>query len=180
MIQQHRFRRNLLHERAGGREKRSPLLPRVARRARRGTHEDEDRFRAAAGHPPDCEALAARVRLSGKYRRGAPLGRRGRAARRGTDLADHRGAGSGRRGERPAPLARCAQQAAAQERPVVPDHGARTVEQLQENVGALGWTLSAEEIERLDRVSAVPEPSPYSFINGYTRKDSSPSSSGDA
>jgi diketogulonate reductase-like aldo/keto reductase len=62
----------------------------------------------------------------------------------------------------------------------VPDHGARTVEQLQENVGALGWTLSAEEIERLDRVSAVPEPSPYSFINGYTRKDSSPSSSGDA
>jgi diketogulonate reductase-like aldo/keto reductase len=54
------------------------------------------------------------------------------------------------------------------------------VKQLQENLSALGWTLSAEEIERLDRVSVVPEPSPYSFIKRYTRKDSSPSSPGDA
>ena len=49
--------------------------------------------------------------------------------------------------------------------------GARTVEQLDENLGAIGWELSAQLAGRLDRVSSVPEPSPYSLISRYTRTD---------
>lgn len=39
--------------------------------------------------------------------------------------------------------------------------GARTVDQLEDNLGAATWELSAEEVERLDRVSARPLPYPY-------------------
>jgi len=35
----------------------------------------------------------------------------------------------------------------------LPIPGARTVQQAQQNVGALGWSLSADEIARLDEVS---------------------------
>ena len=48
--------------------------------------------------------------------------------------------------------------------------GARTVEQLEQNLGAVGWSLSPEEVARLDEVSAVPLPSPYDFIERYTRR----------
>lgn len=39
--------------------------------------------------------------------------------------------------------------------------GARTEEQLRENLGAVGWELSPEHVEALDRASAVTPPYPY-------------------
>jgi aryl-alcohol dehydrogenase-like predicted oxidoreductase len=39
--------------------------------------------------------------------------------------------------------------------------GARNEEQLRDNLAAAEWRLSAEEMKRLDDVSAVPEPYPY-------------------
>jgi aryl-alcohol dehydrogenase-like predicted oxidoreductase len=39
--------------------------------------------------------------------------------------------------------------------------GARNEEQLRDNLGAASWTLTAEEMARLDEVSALPEPYPY-------------------
>lgn len=39
--------------------------------------------------------------------------------------------------------------------------GARTEEQLRDNLAAASWRLEAEEMARLDEVSALPEPYPY-------------------
>lgn len=39
--------------------------------------------------------------------------------------------------------------------------GARNEEQLRQNLGAVGWDLTAEQIERLDAASAVTAPYPY-------------------
>jgi aryl-alcohol dehydrogenase-like predicted oxidoreductase len=39
--------------------------------------------------------------------------------------------------------------------------GARNEEQLKQNLGALGWQLSADQIKRLDAASAVTPPYPY-------------------
>jgi aryl-alcohol dehydrogenase-like predicted oxidoreductase len=39
--------------------------------------------------------------------------------------------------------------------------GARNEEQLRQNLGAIGWLLTAEQIARLDAASAVPLPYPY-------------------
>jgi aryl-alcohol dehydrogenase-like predicted oxidoreductase len=39
--------------------------------------------------------------------------------------------------------------------------GARSVEQLQSNLGAVGWRLSDEQVKRLDEVSDKPLPYPY-------------------
>jgi aryl-alcohol dehydrogenase-like predicted oxidoreductase len=39
--------------------------------------------------------------------------------------------------------------------------GARHEDQLHENLGAIGWSLSAEQLSRLDAVSAHPVPYPY-------------------
>ncbi|EJC80261.1 putative oxidoreductase, aryl-alcohol dehydrogenase like protein [Rhizobium leguminosarum bv. trifolii WSM2297] len=39
--------------------------------------------------------------------------------------------------------------------------GARNEEQLRQNLGAVGWSLSKEQVERLDAVSAVTAPYPY-------------------
>jgi len=51
-----------------------------------------------------------------------------------------------------------------------PIFGARTPAQLEQNLGAVGWQLSPEEVERLDTVSRIPLPSPYDFIARYTRR----------
>ena len=48
--------------------------------------------------------------------------------------------------------------------------GARTPEQLEDNLGSVGWALTAEELSALDAASAIPLPSPYSFIGRYTRR----------
>ena len=53
---------------------------------------------------------------------------------------------------------------------VVPIFGARTPEQLEENLGSVGWELSREEMDLLDSASAVPLPYPWRFIERYTRK----------
>jgi aryl-alcohol dehydrogenase-like predicted oxidoreductase len=39
--------------------------------------------------------------------------------------------------------------------------GARNEEQLRDNLAAASWRLTAEEMKRLDEVSALPEPYPY-------------------
>jgi aryl-alcohol dehydrogenase-like predicted oxidoreductase len=39
--------------------------------------------------------------------------------------------------------------------------GARDEEQLQQNLGALGWQLTADQVKRLDAASAVTPPYPY-------------------
>jgi diketogulonate reductase-like aldo/keto reductase len=39
--------------------------------------------------------------------------------------------------------------------------GARDERQLRENLGAAGWSLSQEQIARLDQASAVTPPYPY-------------------
>jgi aryl-alcohol dehydrogenase-like predicted oxidoreductase len=51
-----------------------------------------------------------------------------------------------------------------------PIFGARTPEQLEQNLGSVGWALSTEEIAKLDNVSQIPLPSPYNFIARYTRQ----------
>jgi aryl-alcohol dehydrogenase-like predicted oxidoreductase len=40
--------------------------------------------------------------------------------------------------------------------------GARNEEQLRDNLGAVGWSLTAEQVARLDAASEKPPPYPYS------------------
>jgi aryl-alcohol dehydrogenase-like predicted oxidoreductase len=51
-----------------------------------------------------------------------------------------------------------------------PIFGARTLEQLEQNLGSVGWELSADEIATLNAISDIGLPSPYNFITRYTRK----------
>jgi aryl-alcohol dehydrogenase-like predicted oxidoreductase len=51
-----------------------------------------------------------------------------------------------------------------------PIFGARTGDQLEQNLGAVGWALSDDEVARLNDASAVPLPSPHAFIERYTRR----------
>jgi len=48
--------------------------------------------------------------------------------------------------------------------------GARTLEQLKENLGCTGWQLSDEEMDKLKKASDIPLPYPYRFIEKYTRR----------
>jgi aryl-alcohol dehydrogenase-like predicted oxidoreductase len=48
--------------------------------------------------------------------------------------------------------------------------GVRTMRHLEDNFGALGWTLSAAQMERLDAASAHPLPYPYDFLVGALRR----------
>ena len=45
--------------------------------------------------------------------------------------------------------------------------GARNAEQLKQNLGAIGWKLTDEEVARLDAVSAAPIPYPNWHQNGF-------------
>lgn len=45
--------------------------------------------------------------------------------------------------------------------------GARTEEQLRQNLGAVGWTLTPAQIARLDATSSTPLPSPYFHQRGH-------------
>lgn len=51
-----------------------------------------------------------------------------------------------------------------------PIFGARTLQQLQDNIASTGWQLSEAEVSRLNAASAIPLPSPYNFIARYTRQ----------
>lgn len=48
--------------------------------------------------------------------------------------------------------------------------GARTMEQLEDNLGAAGWSLNDGQIGRLDQASAISLPYPYDFITDAQRK----------
>lgn len=54
------------------------------------------------------------------------------------------------------------------QRPAVtaPIIGARTMEQLQDNLGAAGWKLTAKQMDHLNKASDLPLPYPYSEIVG--------------
>ena len=50
--------------------------------------------------------------------------------------------------------------------------GARNEEQLRQNLGAVGWNLTAEQVARLDAASAVPRAYPYWHQHGFDRNPS--------
>ena len=52
--------------------------------------------------------------------------------------------------------------------------GARDETQLRENLGAVGWNLTPEQVARLDRASAVPKSYPYWHQAGFTERNPFP------
>lgn len=48
--------------------------------------------------------------------------------------------------------------------------GARTVAQIEDNLGAFGWRLEADVVERLDAASAIERGYPYDFIDWIHRR----------
>jgi len=48
--------------------------------------------------------------------------------------------------------------------------GARTLSQLEDNLGSVGWSLDTEQVAKLNAASDIPLPSPYNFIARYTRQ----------
>jgi aryl-alcohol dehydrogenase-like predicted oxidoreductase len=47
--------------------------------------------------------------------------------------------------------------------------GARNEEQLRQNLGAVGWNLTADQVARLDKASATPMAYPYWHQHGFSR-----------
>eukprot|EP00092_Neocalanus_flemingeri_P001742 GFUD01001860.1.p1 GENE.GFUD01001860.1~~GFUD01001860.1.p1 ORF type:complete len:362 (+),score=71.11 GFUD01001860.1:97-1086(+) len=43
--------------------------------------------------------------------------------------------------------------------------GVKNLEQLEDNLGSVGWKMSVEDLEQLDEVSKLPEPYPYEMVN---------------
>jgi len=54
---------------------------------------------------------------------------------------------------------------------IIPILGARRLVQLQDNLGALGFTLSAEHIQRLEQANPLASIYPHSFWNDFVRKN---------
>jgi len=52
--------------------------------------------------------------------------------------------------------------------------GARDEKQLRENLGAVGWNLSADQVRRLDEASAVTRPYPYWHQESFTERNPLP------
>jgi aryl-alcohol dehydrogenase-like predicted oxidoreductase len=52
---------------------------------------------------------------------------------------------------------------------VVPILGARTPDQLAENLGSVGWELEPPEVRALNEASAISLPYPYRFVERYSR-----------
>lgn len=52
--------------------------------------------------------------------------------------------------------------------------GARNEEQLRQNLGAVGWSLTAEQVARLDAASATPPPYPYWHQRGFKERNPFP------
>ena len=52
--------------------------------------------------------------------------------------------------------------------------GARTEEQLRQNLGAAGWALSPEQVARLDAASAAVPAYPYWHQRGFAERNPSP------
>ncbi|MFD9499174.1 aldo/keto reductase [Streptomyces sp. NPDC060035] len=49
--------------------------------------------------------------------------------------------------------------------------GARTVEQLTDNLGAADWELTPDQTERLDEASARPLPYPYDVLHRFRDRE---------
>ena len=52
--------------------------------------------------------------------------------------------------------------------------GARNEEQLTQNLGAIGWSLTPDQIARLDAASATPLAYPYWHQRGFTERNPPP------
>ncbi len=52
--------------------------------------------------------------------------------------------------------------------------GARNEEQLRQNLGAVGWTLTAEQVGRLDAASATTPAYPYWHQRGFPERNPPP------
>ena len=52
--------------------------------------------------------------------------------------------------------------------------GARNEEQLRQNLGAVGWNLTAEQVAKLDAASAVPLAYPYWHQRGFAERNPPP------
>jgi len=122
-------------------------------------------------------------RLTGKIRRGAPLPEISRL---------HRGAVNGPRmsDEYLYGVVDALDQVAAQTGKSVPQIalnwllqrpsvatliiGARNEEQLRQNLGAIGWTLTTEQMALLDKASDTPLPYPYWHQRGFTERNPPP------
>ena len=52
--------------------------------------------------------------------------------------------------------------------------GARNEQQLKDNLGAVGWNLTAEQIKRLDAASATAKPYPYWHQSGFSERNPPP------
>ncbi|RYC32191.1 aldo/keto reductase [Lichenibacterium minor] len=52
--------------------------------------------------------------------------------------------------------------------------GARNEEQLRQNLGAVGWTLTPDQVKRLDEASARPAAYPYWHQAGFAERNPSP------
>lgn len=122
--------------------------------------------------------------LSGKYRRGMerpPAGSRVEAAEqkgwseawsayandRTWDLLDVLFAVASEAGKHPAQVAiNWLNQKPGVTAPIL---GVRTMSQLENNLGAAGWSLSPEQVDRLDKASEPVMPYPYNFIQRNQR-----------
>jgi aryl-alcohol dehydrogenase-like predicted oxidoreductase len=78
------------------------------------------------------------------------------------DVVDRVATVAGRRGKEPAQVALNW----VKDRPGVtsPIIGARSLDQLEKNLGAIGWSLSPEELDSLEETSALPYAYPYNMI----------------
>jgi aryl-alcohol dehydrogenase-like predicted oxidoreductase len=52
--------------------------------------------------------------------------------------------------------------------------GARNEEQLRQNLGAVGWSLTTDQVARLDRASATTLPYPYWHQRGFAERNPPP------
>ncbi|HVJ54302.1 MAG TPA: aldo/keto reductase [Aliidongia sp.] len=52
--------------------------------------------------------------------------------------------------------------------------GARNEEQLRQNLGAVGWNLTKEQVAKLDAASALPQAYPYWHQAGFTERNPAP------
>ncbi len=52
--------------------------------------------------------------------------------------------------------------------------GARNEEQLRQNLGAVGWNLTSEQVARLDAASNTTLAYPYFHQRGFTERNPSP------
>jgi aryl-alcohol dehydrogenase-like predicted oxidoreductase len=56
--------------------------------------------------------------------------------------------------------------------------GARNEEQLKQNLGAVGWSLTPEQMSKLDAASAIPTAYPYWHQKGFGERNPFPTSLG--